>query len=179
MPRYKEEDKKRYVREIKKLYVTEEKSIAEIARITGFSEYSVRHWLVEEGVQMRKPHRPNKIDYDPEELRKLADEGLSMDQIGKQMHASAPTIREWMKEQDIEINLEARKRREQKNRETKQRTVKKCRTCRFRSDKQNANGCDYAWLTGKIRGCPIAGCTRYEKGNRIKRKGERFRLAAG
>ena len=47
---------------------------------------------------------------------------------------------------------------------------KKCtRPCRFRSSKPDVNGCDYAYLTGKLRGCePGKNCTKFEEGARIK-----------
>lgn len=47
--------------------------------------------------------------------------------------------------------------------------MKKCkRPCRYRSSTKYLNGCDYLYLTGKMRGCPAGDeCTRYEEGPRM------------
>ena len=40
----------------------------------------------------------------------------------------------------------------------------KCKTCRYRAAEQDMNGCDFFLITGKMRGCSVAKCNRYEKG---------------
>ena len=42
-----------------------------------------------------------------------------------------------------------------------------CWKCRYRSSKPGENGCDYNYLTGKMRGCLVIGCTRFEPGERL------------
>lgn len=50
----------------------------------------------------------------------------------------------------------------------------KCSSCRYRSPAYselypNGCGCDFAYLTGHIRGCPAGeGCKRFEPGPRLK-----------
>lgn len=45
-----------------------------------------------------------------------------------------------------------------------------CSTCKYRGPKYGcANGCDFAFLTGKMRGCPgDEHCRRYEKGPKLR-----------
>lgn len=47
-----------------------------------------------------------------------------------------------------------------------------CRTCCYRG-KNYSNGCDYIWITGKMRGCKVEDCDKYKRGKAIiKRIGE-------
>ncbi len=43
---------------------------------------------------------------------------------------------------------------------------RKCKTCKYRGE-NDKNGCDYIYITGHRRGCPVEECDKYEKGNRI------------
>lgn len=42
-----------------------------------------------------------------------------------------------------------------------------CKTCQYRGE-GGKNGCDYAYITGKARGCKVEECGRYVKGSRLK-----------
>ena len=43
----------------------------------------------------------------------------------------------------------------------------KCRHCKYRAGYQDANGCDYYLITGKLRGCSVEECDRWkEKGEK-------------
>lgn len=50
----------------------------------------------------------------------------------------------------------------------------KCRRlCKWRSSCRGVNGCDYLYLTGKVRGCPAGkDCTRFEAGPRATQKAD-------
>ena len=52
------------------------------------------------------------------------------------------------------------------------RTFIKCkRPCKYRGSNREVNGCDYLYLTGKLRGCPVGEkCTRFEEGPRATEK---------
>ena len=43
-----------------------------------------------------------------------------------------------------------------------------CKICKYRSGTPRINGCDYFYLTNKLRGCPVKGCKRFEEGEREK-----------
>lgn len=47
---------------------------------------------------------------------------------------------------------------------------KKCKTCIYRA--RQGRGCDYADLTGKLRGCPADQCDKYKKGQRTRKNNE-------
>lgn len=72
-------------------------------------------------------------------------------------------------------------RKKEKRAEERKRgkAKKKCATCRYRADTVAVNGCDYADLMEHSRGCPVIGCTKYEKGPRIRRKSKKMKLTAG
>lgn len=57
--------------------------------------------------------------------------------------------------------------------------MRKCRRpCRYRSSTKHLNGCDFMYLTGKMRGCPAGEeCTRFEEGQRMKDPTEAVRIA--
>lgn len=42
-----------------------------------------------------------------------------------------------------------------------------CKSCQYRGE-GGKNGCDYAYITGKARGCKVEECGRYVKGSRLK-----------
>lgn len=43
------------------------------------------------------------------------------------------------------------------------------RPCKYSSGTPHVNGCDYLYLTGKLRGCPAGKeCTKFEKGGRTR-----------
>ena len=42
----------------------------------------------------------------------------------------------------------------------------KCRSCVYRAKAGAPNGCDYIHITGRMRGCPVKDCDKYEKGKR-------------
>ena len=44
-----------------------------------------------------------------------------------------------------------------------------CKKCKFRSSKPTVNGCDYCYLTGHLRNCPVENCTKFQPGKRISR----------
>lgn len=48
-------------------------------------------------------------------------------------------------------------------------SFKKCnRPCKYRSGTPQLNGCDYLYLTGKLRDCPAGKeCTKFEQGDRM------------
>lgn len=43
---------------------------------------------------------------------------------------------------------------------------KKCKSCIYREDTKK-RGCNFMYLTGKMRGCSAENCTRYEKGPKM------------
>lgn len=44
----------------------------------------------------------------------------------------------------------------------------KCKTCQYRAGSSNSkSGCDYIEHTGRSRGCSVADCDKYEKGDRL------------
>ena len=43
----------------------------------------------------------------------------------------------------------------------------KCKTCIYRAAADDPNVCDHILLTGRMRGCSVEECDRYEKGDRI------------
>ena len=45
---------------------------------------------------------------------------------------------------------------------------KKCRKCKYRASENQANGCDYFFITGKLRGGNAKNCIHFEKGAKIK-----------
>ena len=47
---------------------------------------------------------------------------------------------------------------------------RKCGTCRFRQTTPYCGNCNYLSIAGHSRGCPIIGCTRYEKGTPPKKR---------
>lgn len=47
-----------------------------------------------------------------------------------------------------------------------------CKSCKFRSNRPEVNICDYMAITKHSRGCKVEECTKYEKGNRKRMKGE-------
>lgn len=44
-----------------------------------------------------------------------------------------------------------------------------CRSCCYRG-KRSLNGCDFIWVTGKMRGCKVEDCDRYKRGKAIIKK---------
>lgn len=42
-----------------------------------------------------------------------------------------------------------------------------CESCQYRGE-GGKNGCDYAYITGKMRGCKVEECRRYVGGPRLK-----------
>lgn len=174
--RYSKEEKRELLKIIRKVY-EDGGSIQKAGQAAGVSHQTARSWMKEDGVELRQTKGRNEIEYDPEDLRKLADEGLTEKEIAARMHASKSTVGMWMKENGIEINLEARKEREKKKRDSgldaKKEQKKKCRTCIYRSSSPHY-GCNYEGITGHCRLliCTVIGCTVYQKGKRIKgRKG--------
>lgn len=174
---YTETEKEARMKMIRKLQ-KEGKSYNEISRTVGVAESTVSGWLRQEGVILQGPKNRNKIEYDVDRLRELAEKGYSLREIGEEMFVSGTTVRLWLKEHGIEIDQE-KKRERLRKRNAKQLSVKKqkkpkkkCKTCQYRSDKSSTNGCDYAWLTGTCRRCPVIGCTKYVKGKRLKKRQE-------
>lgn len=45
---------------------------------------------------------------------------------------------------------------------------KRYKTCKYRASKYDPNHCDYALITGRIRGCDPDECDKYEKGERLR-----------
>lgn len=160
---------------IRRMYA-DGKSTKEIGKAVGISGATVWTWLKEDGVEIRKSGA--RRQYDPDELRKLADEGRTIADIAEQMDASASAVGKWMQEHDIKINLEARAARRQAKKkaekaspekEKKPEPVKKCKTCIYRSG-SSVYGCNYIGNEGHSRMliCPIIGCTVYKRGKRLK-----------
>ena len=44
-----------------------------------------------------------------------------------------------------------------------------CKKCQYRSNKPADNSCDYNYITGKMRGCPVEDCTKFAPGPRLER----------
>ncbi len=169
--RYTAEEKQKKLKIIRDVYENGG-SVQKAGQAAGVAHQTARIWMKEAGVNLRETRGRKEIEYDPEDLRKLAERGLSEGEIGKAMHVSKSTAGMWLKEHGIEINLEARKARKEEERrnrpEGEKKSVKKCRTCIYRSSSSNY-GCNYIGVTGQSRLliCTVAGCTVYRKGKRI------------
>lgn len=91
--------------------------------------------------------------------------------MAERLHASGTTVRTWLKTEGIEVNLEARKEREKKEKasslDEKKEQKKKCRTCMYRSG-VSGYGCNYNLIVKRSRRCRVIGCVRYVKGKRIR-----------
>ena len=46
----------------------------------------------------------------------------------------------------------------------KNRNKRKCKTCQYRAAPTSSNGCDYFFITKRLRGCPVNDCDKYIKG---------------
>ena len=44
---------------------------------------------------------------------------------------------------------------------------KRYKTCKYRGAKYDPNHCDYALITGHLRGCDPGECDKYEEGERL------------
>ncbi len=44
----------------------------------------------------------------------------------------------------------------------------KRKDCLYSPPPTHKNGCDYAYLTDRLRNCPVEGCTRYRHANKQK-----------
>lgn len=49
----------------------------------------------------------------------------------------------------------------------------KCRTCKYRAQKQDGHNCNYILITKKRRGCPADNCIKYVKGARVRFESEK------
>lgn len=170
--RYTEEEKQEKLKIIRKAYA-EGASIHKAGQEAGVSHQTVRIWLKEDGVRLRGTKNGRGIEYDPEELRELAGEGLTAKEIGKRMHVSKATARLWMRENRIETRAKAgnARKEEKRSRPAERKPEKKCRTCIYRSSNPN-HGCNYIGVTGRSRLliCTVSGCTEYRKGKQIRTK---------
>lgn len=172
--RYTAEEKQEMLKTIREVYEGGG-SVQKAGQAAGVAHQTARIWLKEAGVRLRETRGRNEIEYDPEDLRKLAEQGLSEEEIGKAMHVSKSTAGMWLKAQGIKINLEARKARKAIEKEElperEKKPVKKCRTCIYRSASP-IFGCNYIGVTGHSRLliCTVAGCTVYKRGKRISKK---------
>lgn len=171
--RYTAEEKQEKLKIIRRVYEGGG-SVQKAGQEAGVSHQTARNWLREAGVELRETKGRNEIEYDPEDLRRLADEGLTEKEIGKKMGVSKSTAGMWLKAEGIEINLEARRAREQEEErasglDAKKEQKKKCRTCAYRSSSSHY-GCNYEGVTGRCRLpiCTVIGCTVYRKGKQIK-----------
>lgn len=99
------------------------------------------------------------MDIDVRELKRLREQGLSMNEIGERLNVSA-----------AKAYYELGKLGLAKRGTTK--TKKKCPSCIYRGDAQGKNGCDYILITGHRRGCSVDECIKYEKGKRKQSKKE-------
>ncbi len=170
--RHTEEEKQELLIIIRRVYESGG-SVQKAGQAAGVSHQTARNWLKEAGVKLRKARSRNKIEYDPEELKKLAGQGLTEKEMAERLHASGTTVRTWLKTEGIEVNLEARKEREKEKKDSclnaKKEQKKKCRTCMYRSTNPNY-GCNYEGNTGRCRLliCTVTGCTVYKKGKPLK-----------
>lgn len=171
--RYAAEEKREMLKIIRRVYESGG-SIEKAGKAAGVSGNTARNWMKEDGVKFRQTKGRNQIKYAAEDLKKLADEGMNEKEIAERMHASESTVRTWLKETGIKIDLEARRERE-KNKEKdselnqKKEQKKKCRTCMYRSTNPNY-GCNYEGNTGRCRLmiCRVIGCTVYQKGKPLR-----------
>ena len=169
--RYTENEKQEKLKIIRRVYEGGG-SVQKAGQAAGVSHQTARNWLREAGVELRETKGRNEIGYDPEDLRRLADEGLTEKEIGEKMGVSKSTAGMWLKAEGIKINLEARRAREQEEErdsglDEKREQKKKCRTCVYRSG-LSSYGCNYNLVTKKSRRCRVIGCIRYVKGKRIR-----------
>jgi hypothetical protein len=44
----------------------------------------------------------------------------------------------------------------------------KCKKCKYRAGQQAHHGCDYFFITGKLRGGKVSDCQEFKAGGKIK-----------
>lgn len=97
---------------------------------------------------------------DPEQYRKLKDMKLQNKDIAEAMGIPQRRLEQWVWRQKAK-----------KSQKTVANKPRRCKECVYRSpDMIRQGNCSYMDLTGKMRGCPAEGCTKFEKGPRKERK---------
>lgn len=80
--------------------------------------------------------------------------------IARRFGVSTSTVGNWIRKYDL--------------RKIKKTAPKKhCGACKYRDLRKSVGGCDYLSQVGHSRGCPVLGCTVYEKGEPIDKRKKR------
>lgn len=117
------------------------------------------------------PGKPKK-----ETAMELAAQGLGAPEIAKELEVPYSTVYYWLNPEKCGKKKSAGSRQKPAVREITpgwNADHGACKTCRYRPDPtmtKRGMGCDYLDLAGHSRGCSVADCDKYEKGDRMKKR---------
>lgn len=144
-------------RELLEKYVSQGLTQTEIACRLYVSQQTVSEYMKIHGVKARVGKRSA---CDVELLKKYMLSGMIDEDIARRFGVCTSTVRNWIRKHNL--------------RGIKETTPKKrCGTCMYRDARKYAGGCDYSSQVGHSRGCPVLGCTAYEKGEPVDKRKRR------
>ena len=150
-------DKMQLDRELLAKYVSDGLTQTEIANRLYVSQQTVSRHLKLYGIQVR-PGKRSVCNI--ELLKKYILTGMIDEDIARRFGVSTSTVGNWIRKYDL--------------RNIKKTAPKKhCRTCKYRDLRKYAGTCDYLSQMHRSRGCPVLGCTVYEKGEPIDKRKRR------
>lgn len=106
----------------------------------------------------------------------LAAQGMGAPEIAKELDVPYSTVYYWLNPEKCGKKKSAGTRQKPAVREITpgwNADHGACKTCRYRPDPtmtKRGMGCDYLDLAGHSRGCSVADCDKYEKGDRMKKR---------
>ena len=144
-------------KELLEKYVSQGLTQTEIACRLYISQQTVSEHMKIYGIKARTGKRSA---CDVELLKKYMLAGMIDEDIAGRFGVSTSTVRNWIRKHDL--------------RNIKKTAPKKhCETCKYRDIRKSIGGCDYLSQVGHSRGCPVLGCTVYEKGEPIDKRKKR------
>ena len=150
-------DKMQLDRELLEKYVSDGLTQTEIANRLYVSQQTISKHLKLYGIQSRSGKRSA---CNIELLKKYMLAGMIDEDIARRFGVSTSTVRNWIRKHNL--------------RNMKKTAPKKhCDTCKYRDIRKSVGGCDYLSQVGHSRGCPVLGCTVYEKGEPIDKRKKR------
>ena len=150
-------DKMQLDRELLEKYVSDGLTQTEIANRLYVSQQTISKHLKLYGIQSRSGKRSA---CNIELLKKYMLAGMIDEDIAGRFGVSTSTARNWIRKYDL--------------RNIKKTAPKKhCGTCKYRDLRKSVGGCDYLSQVGHSRGCPVLGCTVYEKGEPTDKRKKR------
>ena len=150
-------DKMQLDRELLEKYASDGLTQTEIANRLYVSQQTVSRHLKLYGIQVR-PGKRSVCNI--ELLKKYILTGMIDEDIARRFGVSTSTVGNWIRKYDL--------------RNIKKTAPKKhCGTCKYRDLRKSVGGCDYLSQVGHSRGCPVLGCTVYEKGEPIDKRKKR------